>query len=64
MRHLQKGWVRVLVALLGGSIISELLHISTGNPNRPRAEGFLLLYAILVYIVLTGIAKQQNKGMK
>jgi hypothetical protein len=56
MKHLQKGWVRVVVSLLCGGLISEIIHISTGDPNRePGSESsfIVLIVAVVAYFIIT-----------
>ena len=58
---LQKKWVRILISIIGGSVLSEAVFISTGNPNRPRTDvnhimplffmiGFYFLFTFLLRI--------------
>lgn len=69
MNNLKKNWVRVLISLLAGGMTTEIIHISTGDPDRPETTNFTLLYALIIYIILTIIMKfnsvdnncQQNK---
>jgi hypothetical protein len=35
---LNNKWVRILISIIGGSIIGELLFILSGDPNRPRSD--------------------------
>jgi len=61
MKYLQKTWIRVIVSLFAGGIISEIIHISTGDPNRPRAESDSLVYlgaALVIYLILTSNLKK------
>ena len=63
MKYLQKTWVRIIVSLLAGGIISELIHISTGDPNRPTAIGenyLVLIIAVIVFFMLTNIVNKQG----
>jgi len=66
MKYLKKNWIRIIVSLFAGSLIVELIHISTGDPNRPRAEGsipVMFLLAFIVYGILTLIVKKFNKTL-
>jgi len=58
MKYLKKIWVRIIVSLLAGGLITELIHISTGDPNRPMTTNLTLFYALIVYGVLTLIVKK------
>lgn len=61
MRLLSKTWVRVIVSLFIGGFFSEIIHISTGDPNRPRSGGetfFMILSALIVYFLLSSVSKK------
>ncbi|NOS91760.1 MAG: hypothetical protein HOP30_07545 [Cyclobacteriaceae bacterium] len=62
MIFLQKAWVRVIVSLLAGGFATEIMHITTGDPNRPMSTNFTLAFGLIVFIVLTYLVK--NKGNK
>jgi hypothetical protein len=50
--------------LLAGGLIAEIIHISTGDPNRPTTEfgRFIpIVFAIIFYFLLTYILKQMGK---
>jgi hypothetical protein len=53
MRFLNKTWVRVLVSLIAGGFTAEIIHITTGDPNRPKTTNLTLLYAIIIFAILT-----------
>ena len=58
MNYLQKPWVRIVLSLLAGGLITELIHISTGDPNRASsaADSYLvLIIAFVCYFILTSI---------
>lgn len=50
---MRKVWVRVIVSLFLGGAVSEGIHISTGDPNRPQENNFAILYAVIAYVILT-----------
>lgn len=52
---MRKVWVRVLISLFLGGAVSEGIHISTGDPNRPQENNFAILYAVIAYVILTVI---------
>jgi uncharacterized membrane protein len=53
MQLLNKTWVRVVISLFVGSFTFEIIHIMTGDPNRPRTGNIMILvYAAIVYLVL------------
>jgi hypothetical protein len=60
MKLIQKLWFRVLVALLGGGILMELVHISTGDPNRPKSFNASLLFGVVLFGILTYIANKRK----
>ena len=53
MIYLRKVWVRVIVSLIGGGMIMELLHITTGDPNRPVLANFSLLFGVIIFAVIS-----------
>jgi hypothetical protein len=62
MQYLQKTWIRVLVSLFLGGAVSELIHITTGDPNRPQETNLSLVYAIFLYLIFTFFFRQNGKG--
>ena len=62
MGYLKKTWIRVVLGLIGGGMVAEIIHISTGDPNRPMTTNLSLLYAIIIFVVLTFFVKRQNKN--
>jgi hypothetical protein len=62
MKYIQKTWVRILVSLLAGGIVAEIIHISTGDPNRPRpGESYLvLIVAFIVFFILSAMVNRQK----
>ncbi|MBK6931530.1 MAG: hypothetical protein IPH12_11970 [Saprospirales bacterium] len=61
MNYLKNTWIRAIISLLGGGMIAELMHISTGDPNRPMTTNLSLLYALLVYLTLTFLMKKLDR---
>ena len=57
MKYLKKTWIRVFVSLIGGGMATELIHISTGDPNRPMTANHSLLYAFILFVILTFIVQ-------
>ena len=53
MKFLEKTWIRVIVSLIGGGMVSEIIHISTGDPNRPMTTNLSLLFALIIYVLMT-----------
>lgn len=60
MQYLKITWIRIVISLFSGGMINELIHISTGDPNRPMTMNLSLLYAFIVYGILTFIIKKSN----
>jgi hypothetical protein len=56
MGHLSKTWVRLLISLFGGAFLAELRDIQTGAAFGPRdgSDPKALVYAVLIYAILTG----------
>ena len=53
MKYLRKPWLRIIISLIGGGIIMELLHITTGDPNRPMGANFSLLFGFIVFAAIS-----------
>jgi len=53
MKYLEKTWIRVIISFVGGGMVMETLHISTGDPNRPMTTNFSLMFAVIIYVLLT-----------
>ncbi|TCC94184.1 hypothetical protein EZ428_05240 [Pedobacter frigiditerrae] len=65
MRHLEKAWVRIVIALLLGGVLREAIFISTGEPNRPRGANYdviTLAYFAGVYLILTFYVRSKKKN--
>jgi len=63
VKYLQKTWVRIVVSLVAGGFISEIIHINTGDPNRPSTSGesyLLLISAFITFFVLTTIVNKKK----
>ena len=60
MNLLRKVWFRIIISLIGGGFITELIHVSTGEPNRPMKSNYSLLYGVIIFIVLTFIVKKKD----
>ncbi|OSZ78451.1 hypothetical protein CAP35_09420 [Chitinophagaceae bacterium IBVUCB1] len=58
MKYLQKTWIRIVVSLLCGGIISELIHILTGTPNRPKGSASTLIIGFIAYCILRYYTKK------
>ena len=53
MELLRKTWTKVIFSLIGGGMITELLHVLTGDPNRPTEFNPSLILAVILYFALT-----------
>lgn len=60
MKYLKKIWIRVVVSLIGGGMATELIHISTGDPNRPMTTNPSLLYAVIIFVILSFIVSNAD----
>lgn len=60
MKYLKITWIRIVISMFSGGMITELIHISTGDPNRPMTMNLSLLYAFIVYVILTYIVNKSN----
>ena len=63
MKYLQKNWIRILVSLLAGGFASEIIHISTGDPDRPTTSGenyIVLIFAAFTFFILTIVINKQK----
>jgi hypothetical protein len=60
MKYLENKFIRIIVCLFLGGAVSELIHISTGDPNRPETTNFSIPYAIVFYITFS-IYLKKNK---
>ena len=64
MKYLTKTWVRILISLIIAGVATELLHVSTGNPNRPQQGNiYLLPMAVVFYFILTAAVKRRSSGL-
>jgi hypothetical protein len=63
LNSVQNVWIRIIVSLLVGSFANEILFMVTGNPTRERTEPNLsLLYALIIFIILTIVIKRKQKN--
>jgi hypothetical protein len=53
MKLLRKTWFKILISLIAGGAITEIIHISTGDPNRPKEFNPSLFIAIAIYFIIT-----------
>lgn len=53
MKLLRKTWFKIIISLIGGGMTAELLHISTGDPNRPMEFNPSLVVAVILYFGIT-----------
>jgi ABC-type multidrug transport system permease subunit len=63
MIALEKKWVRILISIFGSSLFIELIHISTGDPNREMKPNPLMFifWALIIYGVMTYTLKKMGK---
>lgn len=60
MKYLRKTWIRVIVSLIGGGMATEIIHISTGDPNRPMTTNPSLFFAVIIFVVLSFIVRNAD----
>jgi hypothetical protein len=60
---LKKNWVLVIVSLFLGGLVTEIIHVSTGDPNRPRTTNLSLLYGIIIFVVLKVMIKISDRDV-
>ena len=53
MKLLRKTWFKIVISLIGGGVTAELLHISTGDPNKPMEFIPSLLVAVILFFTIT-----------
>lgn len=53
MKLLRKTWFKIIISLIGGGMTAELLHISTGDPNRPMEFNPSLVVAVILFFAIT-----------
>ncbi len=64
MQFLRKIWVRIIVSLIGGGVVSEIIHISTGDPNRPTNNSLTIVYSLIIFGVLALIFGGPDKNIR
>ena len=67
MIYLQKTWVRIVVSLLTGGIVTEMVNINSADPNHTsssdRGSFYTLILATIIYFILTAVVKKNEKNM-
>ncbi len=61
---LEKTWIRIVISLVAGGMATEIISISSGDPNRPAnsADSYLtLVFAIIFYLLLSTL-NSRNKS--
>ena len=53
MRYLKITWIRIVISLIAGGMAMELIHIIMGEPNREMRSNFSLLFATIIYALLS-----------
>lgn len=53
MKLLKQIWFKIVISLIGGGMAAELLHISTGDPNRSMEFNPSLVFALILYFTIT-----------
>lgn len=60
MKYLRSAGIRIIVSLFAGAFLSELIHIMTGDPNRPRTSSMTLICAIVIFVILTIVVRRSK----
>jgi hypothetical protein len=67
MKYLQKVSVRIIVSLLAGGFITEIINISSGDPNHlhppDKSTGYTMVLGIVIYVILTALIKKNDSGV-
>ena len=53
MKLLRKTWFKIIISLIGGGMTAEILHITTGDPNRLMEFNPSLVVAVILFVALT-----------
>jgi hypothetical protein len=61
MKIFRKNWILIIVSLFLGGAVSEVIHISTGDPNRPMTTNLTMLYALIIFGLLKLMIKLSDK---
>jgi hypothetical protein len=61
MSLIKRTWFLILISLFGGGFVTEVIHLSTGDPNRPRTTNLTLLYALIIYGLFLLVIKNSDK---
>ncbi len=62
MNLLEKTWIRIIASLFGGSLIVELINLSSENPNRPTNIMAILILATILFGLFTWIVNRKKKN--
>lgn len=63
MKIISNFWWRAVVSFFGGGAIMELIHVTTGAPNREMPHNYSLLFAGVIFAILSFISLLINKRM-
>lgn len=58
MKYLKITWIRIVISLLAGGMITEIIQISKGDANRPATSGdslLVIICAIISFFLLTSL---------
>ena len=65
MNFLQKTWIRIVISLLAGGIITELITMNSADPNHTSSPNRNSLYTLvlgaIIFFVLSAFVKRSNK---
>ncbi|MBO9703638.1 MAG: hypothetical protein J7604_25765 [Sporocytophaga sp.] len=63
MKYIKITWIRVVISLFSGGLICELIHMLTGEPNKPETSNLSLLYTLIIYAFLTYFVKKSGRTL-
>jgi hypothetical protein len=67
VKYLQKVSIRIVVSLLAGGFATEIINISSGDPNHlhspDRSTGYTMVLGIIIFIILTASIKKNGSAV-
>ena len=66
MIFIQKTWIRIVLSLFAGGLITEFFTINSSDPNHlttPNRNSFYtLILGVIIFSILSFIVKRNNKN--
>ncbi len=63
MKYLKITWIRIVISLLAGGMITEIIQISKGDANSPATSGdslLVIICAIISFFLLTSLVNKSK----